>query len=176
MNASFGAAIVAIAISQLGHSDHDPGCPPVGCYGGRGKNWCSEFVSWAYRGAGVPFSGGKSADPWLLNDTGKLIRWFKSNGTWVDRQSPKWKTFEPKPGDYVFIGRARKRGRGLTSRAHSGIVESIDSDGTLHTIEGNNHRRPVMRLEYPNFRMNSQVNGTANGIIRGFGRLKSDQK
>src|SRR5262249_16462857 len=129
--------IVRTAVSQLGRYDQDLDCPERGCYFGKGKNWCSEFVSWVYRKAGVPFSGGGQRD-WLLNDTRKIIAWFSERQSYVDRRSAYWSTYLPEPGDYVFIGRANPSG-GLTDREHSGIVEFVDASGALHTIEGNNH-------------------------------------
>ena len=59
---------------------------------------------------------------------------------------------------------------GVTDRAHSGIVESVSSDGTLHTIEGNNKGKSVGRFQYPLYKTNISNNGPANGIILGFGR------
>ena len=113
-----GSLVIQIAASQIGHSDRDPKCPIHGCYSGYGSNWCSEFVSWVYRQAGIPFTGGTKI-PWLLNDTGKIISWFKANGTYLNRNDPNWKNFKPLPGDYVFIGRARNQGV-FSDRAHSG--------------------------------------------------------
>ena len=162
-----GEAIIAVASSQIGKLDQAPGCPPAGCYLGHGTNWCSEFVSWVYHQAGDSFDGGKS-EPWLLNNTVKVIHWFDERKAYVKRDSDQWKTFVPSPGDYVFIGRVDSNGK-FTSRAHSGIVESVDADGTLHTIEGNNNGRAVARYIYPNYLTNVTDNGPANGIVLGFG-------
>ncbi len=155
-----GNQIVEKAGSQLGKDDED--CPHPGCYGGAGTNWCSEFVSWVYEKAGYPFRPGKT----LLTNTGKIIKWFRRNSTYISRGHPDWDGFIPTPGDYVYIGRA-----GDPNRKHSGIVERIDSDGTLHTIEGNNRGCAVDRYVYPNFRTNTTSNDPpkTRGIVLGFG-------
>ena len=159
--------IVAVAANRIGTVDQDPGCPDRGCYFGNGGNWCSEFVSWVYRRAGYPFSGG-SRGGWLLNDTEKVRAWFEIHATYVTRDDPDWAGFTPRPGDYVFLGRADGLG-GFTTRAHSGIVERLDADGTLRTIEGNNDDRPVGRYAYPSFRTNTTDNFPDGGIVLGFG-------
>lgn len=160
-------SVVNVAVTQIGKSDQDPKCHQGGCYEGNGREWCSEFVSWVYHEAGASFSGGKHID-WLLNDTGSIQTWFEKYGIYINRQSPTWEIFKPISGDYVFIGRVNAKGV-LTERKHSGIVESVDSDGTLHTIEGNNHGQPVARYRYPLYLKNVTDNGPANGIVLGFG-------
>jgi hypothetical protein len=161
------SSILQIAESQLGHGDQDQGCPANGCYMGFGRNWCSEFVSWVYHEAQVPFDGGKPVD-WLLNDTGKIISWFTAENAYIDRNNPNWLNFIPATGDYIFIGRVGSNGA-LTNRQHSGIVEFIDNQGALHTIEGNNNGRPVDRYVYPNYKTNLTDNGPSNGVVLGFG-------
>jgi hypothetical protein len=115
-----------------------------------------------YKEAGYPFRGGDKG--WRLTTTRRVRNWFKANSTYVARGQADWQRFTPTPGDYVYIGRA-----GDPDRKHSGIVERLDADGDLHTIEGNNWGRPVARYVYPNFRTNSTDNGPANGIVLGMG-------
>lgn len=158
-----GNSIVATAATQLGRDDSD--CGGQGCYFGNGKEWCSEFVAWTYNRAGFPFTTGGQGG-WLLTSTTQIIDWFTSHSSYVDRFSPDWGAFTPTPGDYVFIGRV-----GDPERKHSGIVESIDASGTLHTIEGNNAGRRVARYVYPAFRTNTTSNAPTetNGYVKGFG-------
>ena len=157
---SSGNQIVKTAEGQMGKKDSD--CSPPGCYGGDGTNWCSEFVSWVYESAGYPFVPGK----WLLTNTQKIIKWFGKKSTYISRDHTHWDEFTPTPGDYVYIGRA-----GEPDRKHSGIVENVDSDGSLHTIEGNNRGRAVARYVYPNFRTNTTSNDPpkTKGIVLGLG-------
>lgn len=159
--------IVAIAASELGHDDGDARCRGEGCYFARGSNWCSEFVSWVYLEAGAPFDGGRRHD-WLLVNVEEIIAWFEARRAFVRRTDPAWADFVPAPGDYVWIGRVDERGED-TGRMHSGIVEFVDSQGALHTIEGNNAGRPVARFVYPDYAANATDNGPANGIVLGFG-------
>jgi len=157
-----GAKIVQTALSQHGKDDKD--CPKDGCYSAKGKEWCSEFVSWVYNEADVPFTGGRKGG-WLLVDTGKIRRWFKKNRTYIERDDPGWDEFVPSPGDYVFIGRA-----GRPRRKHSGLVRRVRGT-SLETIEGNNKGREVDEYFYPNFKINTTNNATTktNGIVLGFG-------
>lgn len=159
--------ILSVAQDQIGLSDSDNGFQPEGRYGGKGHNWCSEFVSWVYLKAGSPMIDAENPQG-LQNDTGKIIRWFKANGSYLTPEDAGWFSYQPQPGDYVYIGRADSKG-GLTDRKHSGIVEFVSPDGALHTIEGNNHGRPVSRFVYPYFKTNRKENGSANGIILGIG-------
>ena len=158
-----GDAIVATAAGELGRDDDD--CPGRGCYLGNGTDWCSEFVSWCYQRAGFGFTGGAEGG-WLLTNTTRIRSWFGENSTYLERSAPDWNAFRPTLGDYVYIGRA-----GDPDRKHSGVVESVDANGDLHTIEGNNAGRRVGRYVYPAFRSNSTDNGPAetNGIVVGFG-------
>ncbi|MFC1718694.1 discoidin domain-containing protein [Candidatus Poribacteria bacterium] len=153
-----GKQIVDKAATQMGKEDG----PPPGIYGGKGEQWCSEFVSWVYKEAGYPFKPGKE----ILTSTRRIIKWFRRKSTYIERRDSDWDDFTPTPGDYVYIGRA-----GDSDRKHSGIVDYVDSEGTLHTIEGNNRRRPVDKYIYPNFRTNTTNNDPpkTKGIVLGFG-------
>lgn len=163
-----GTGVIEVALSQVGKSDRDAGCPNSGCYGGRQRDWCSEFVSWVYWKSQSPFDGGKT-QPWLLADSSKVVAWFRARKGYFERRDPEWKSLTPSAGDYVLIGRVGRNGK-LTGRRHSGIVEFEDAEGNLHTIEGNNHGRPVARYVYPAFRTNVSSNGPSNGVIIGIGR------
>ena len=162
--------VVSSAIAKIGKHDQD--CPPDGCFSGKGRDWCSEFVSWSHKEAGVPYSGGKKGEEWLLRDSGKIIAWYRMHGRFLTPDSKDWNRFRAHPGDYVFIGRALRNGT-AGNRKHSGLVEFEDEAGTLHTIEGNNHRRPVSRYTYPRYRNNRTDNGPSNGIILGIGTLSA---
>lgn len=117
-----------IAISQVGKEENPRGSnwgkasDPVPEYlASVGINfpasWCMAFMYWCY---------GKAAD-----NLGLINPMFKTGGVltgWGSR--PRSQVKLPKPGD-VFI---MDLGHGL---GHTGIIEKIDEDGTLHTIEGN---------------------------------------
>lgn len=110
--------------------------------------WCSDFVSWVYRAAGVPFTGGYQGG-WLLTNNATIRRWFERRGAWVQKHGPEWRTFQPRPGDYVRI-RTRTWG-------HSAIVRHVEGD-TLHLIEGNAGGR-VRLTRYPAFRDHDRIDG-----------------
>lgn len=158
-----GSAIVATAVGQLGVDDAD--CPGRGCYLGSGGDWCSEFVAWCYQRAGFPFTGGGEGG-WFLSNTTRIRDWFRNNATYLERSDGDWNSTRPTPGDYVYIGRS-----GNPGRQHSGIVEFVDGNGALHTIEGNNAGRRVARYLYPAYRTNSSNNDPreTNGIVVGIG-------
>ena len=161
--------VIRAARSQIGRSDRD--CPKPGCYGGGGRNWCSEFVSWANREAGTPFDGGRDPSPWLLHDAKAISKWYEKHGQFLERESPEFQTYSPSPGDYVLIGTLDSRGK-LTSRRHSGIIERVSKNGILHTLEGNHHRAPVGRYSYPDYLGKSPDKPSSNDIILGIGTLR----
>ena len=62
-------------------------------------------------------------------------------------------TYTPKPGDVMI----QKNGC-----SHTGIVESVDPDGTIHTIEGN-YSNAVKRVTY---RPGSEGYNKISGFVR----------
>jgi hypothetical protein len=107
---------------------------------GSNPPWCSEFVSWSYAAAGIPFIGG-SHGGWMLDNWSRVIRHFSNAGQYVKKGSDRWSEIAPKPGDYVHM------------KGHSAMVLSVDGD-RLTTIEGNVRNRVVSR-EVPNWRSSS---------------------
>ncbi len=116
--------------------------------------WCSDFVSWVYRAAEVPLTGGYEGG-WLVTNNNAMRSWFERRGLWVSKYSPHFATFQPQPGDYVRI-RTRTWG-------HSAIVERVEGE-TLYIIEGNAGGR-VRANRYRNFRQHYKIGGF--GIVTG---------
>jgi hypothetical protein len=136
-----GSEIVRIAQSQLGTGENPPGtnCNPYGpCV-----QWCSLFVAWVWKKAGVPRHGSTATYAY----SGTIYEWAKaheggpfavtapgdpplstpeSNGARV--LSP---TATPAPGDAVLYG------SGPTASDHIGIVERVFPGGQITTIDGN---------------------------------------
>lgn len=83
--------------------------------------WCADFVSWVYKQAGTPFTGGSSGG-WRIPGVSGLRAWFEKNGTYT----PNGSSVTPKPGDvYITAG-----------ESHTGIVEKVEG-GKVYTISGN---------------------------------------
>lgn len=85
-------------------------------------SWCMAFMYWSYSHA----AGQQGIANPLFKTGGVLAQWSNRPGNRV----PLGPDANPQPGD-IFI---MDHGGGL---GHTGIVESVDADGTLHTIEGN---------------------------------------
>lgn len=84
-------------------------------YKGKKYPWCVTFVEWVLR------------DTKLLMKTASasaLGKWFKDNGQW---------TTTPQKGDMIFFN-FHTPGK---LADHIGIVESVNNDGSIVTIEGN---------------------------------------
>jgi hypothetical protein len=120
--------------------------------------WCSDFVSWVYRAAGIPFSGGY-AGGWHLTNNQMIRAWYARRGMFVAKDTPEWRDVRPMPGDYVRIH--------TPTWGHSAIVRYASSD-TLYTIEGNAGGR-VITTRYTNWRTHERIDGfglTTDGAAR----------
>jgi hypothetical protein len=142
--ASTGASaneIVRIAQSQLGTAESPPGsnCNPYGpCV-----QWCSLFVSWVWKRAGIPMQGSTSTYAY----SGSIYEWAKAHeggpfAVTAPGDPPFSKaeangaralppTATPAPGDAVLYG------GGPSASAHVGIVERVFPGGQITTIDGN---------------------------------------
>lgn len=137
-----GNEIVRIAQSQLGRSEDPPGsnCNPYGpC-----EAWCSLFVAWVWKRAGVPMEGSTATYAY----SGTVYEWAKAHeggrlpGATAPGEPP-FSTAEPNgarvlpptatpaPGDAVLYG------SGPTASDHIGIVERVFPGGQITTIDGN---------------------------------------
>ena len=86
-------------------------------YGMDGQPWCAMFISWLFRDT-LEAIGGKFA----YTPTG--ANWFKRNLRW---------STTPKVGAIVFFDFPDS----VTRIQHVGIVEKVNADGSIVTIEGN---------------------------------------
>jgi hypothetical protein len=125
---------LAFAQQEVGQTEQPPGSndsPRIADYrsatAGSGIGpWCAYFVSWAAKNAGAPLGeagqgfGGVSA----------VSAWAQRTGRW----NPAASGTPPQAGDLIVWG-----GR------HVGIVESVDPDGQIHTIEGNSSNMVTRR-------------------------------
>lgn len=137
-----GNEIVRIAQSQLGRTEDPPGtnCNPYGpCV-----EWCSLFVAWVWKRAGVPLEGSAATYAY----SGTVYEWAQAHeggglpGATAPGEPP-FSTAEPNgarvlsptatpaPGDAVLYG------SGPTASDHIGIVERVFPGGQITTIDGN---------------------------------------
>ncbi|GAB2860318.1 hypothetical protein GCM10022221_69820 [Actinocorallia aurea] len=82
--------------------------------------WCNMFVSWVAEQTGMEDTVGQ--DAWTVAHA----KWFKEEGRWGTT---------PKAGAIVFFNWSGEKG--LDDIQHVGIVDHVDDDGTIHTVEGN---------------------------------------
>jgi hypothetical protein len=116
------ADVLAAARSQLGTVERPPGTnrTPYGAeYGNDGQPWCAKFVWWAFRKSLASSLIPKAAY------TPTFAQWFRDRRQWGARPRPGAVVFFDFPGDNVH------------RISHVGLVESVNGDGTVTTIEGN---------------------------------------
>jgi hypothetical protein len=122
--------ILSFADQQLGYQDHGYYCTKFGpC-----ETWCSLFVTWVWRDAGVPVPS--------LAFTGDLYYWAKATTSVIGARAL------PAPGDAVLFGTGPST---VNTSLHTGIVEGV-YPGYLVTVEGDSlHavRRYVVPLRDP---------------------------
>jgi hypothetical protein len=127
-----GRAALQAALGEVGVAEQPPGSndsPRIAQFrqatAGSGVGpWCAYFVSWAARQAGAPIgdSGqgfGRVDDVWA---------WGQRTG----RATPAAGA-TPQPGDLIVWDE------------HIGIVQSVDPDGSIHTVEGNSSDKVSQR-------------------------------
>jgi hypothetical protein len=129
------SSILTAAESQIGQTEQPPGSndgPAIATYRGAvagaqaGEPWCAYFVSWAAAQAGTPIGNNGQG----LGSVAGITDWAQQNGRLLPASAT------PQPGDLILFG-----------TRHVGIVESVNPDGTLTTVEGNhgNAVQPVTR-------------------------------
>jgi CHAP domain len=129
-------AMVAAARTQVGQAEYPPGSnesPAITEYRGAVQGavvgpWCADFASWSAAQAGIPL--GQNGEG--FQSVSALWSWAESSGRAVPAS-----VGTPQAGDLIVWG-----------GEHVGIVESVDPDGTIHTIEGNSSDEVAQRT-YP---------------------------
>jgi hypothetical protein len=122
---STGVQLLGAAESQVGVTEVPMGSndgPQISMYrdavagAAPSEPWCASFVSWAAAQAGEPVgANGQGTD-----SVAQLTDWAASNGRLLPASAT------PAPGDLILFG-----------THHVGVVESVNPDGSLTTIEGN---------------------------------------
>jgi len=146
-----GKSIIKTAAKYLGFNEAN------GSYkkftNGRTEAWCADFVTYvtkeAFRAAGksIPAGFGSPSVSGLRDwgiRTGRYMQTAgKSNKAGLIAKNVK-------PGDIIIF-----KNQGAS---HTGIVEKVDSNGTIHTIEGNTSNKVARRTYAAN-------NGRISGFI-----------
>jgi hypothetical protein len=130
------SSAVQAAEAEVGQTEQPPGSndsPRIAEYrtavAGAGVGpWCAQFVSWCAKQAGTP-----------LGEAGQGFQSVEAVSAWAQRTGrlqPAGST--PQPGDLIVWG-----------GEHIGLVESVDPDGAIHTIEGNSSNAVSKRTYGP---------------------------
>ncbi|WP_395110202.1 CHAP domain-containing protein [Actinomadura sp. SCN-SB] len=102
----------------------------------KGAQWCDMFISWVGEQTGAR---GMGADAYTVSHA----EWFKDNDRWGTKA---------RPGAVVFFNFDGDKSIG--SIEHVGLVDKVNGDGTISTIEGNSNDAVEKRI-----RDNSEVVG-----------------
>jgi hypothetical protein len=129
-----GQRALQFAQAEVGQAEQPPGSndsPRIAEYrtatAGSGIGpWCAYFVSWAAQQAGAPLGEAGQG----FGSVSAVASWAQRTGRW----SPAASGQPPQAGDLIVWG-----------GEHVGIVESVDPDGTIHTIEGNSSNMVTRR-------------------------------
>jgi cell wall-associated NlpC family hydrolase len=131
---SAGLRALAVARGEIGVREQPPGSndgPRLATYRSAvagsyaGAPWCAYFVSWAAAQAGAPIGDGGTG----LGSVAQIHDWAQRTGRLVS---------QPQAGDLILFG-----------TAHVGIVESVNPDGSLTTVEGNSSDQVARRQHSP---------------------------
>jgi hypothetical protein len=128
-----GQAILNAVRPEVGVAEQPPGSndsPRIAQFrqatAGSGVGpWCAYFASWAARQAGVPL-GDQGQGFGRVDD---VYAWAQKSGKAI----PNGPGVHPQPGDLIVWDE------------HIGVVDSVDSDGSIHTIEGNSSDKVSQR-------------------------------
>jgi hypothetical protein len=129
-----GQRALALAQQEIGQTEQPPGSndsPRIAEYrtatAGSGIGpWCAYFVSWAAKDAGAPLGEAGQG----FGSVAAVSSWAQRTGRWNPAASGQ----PPQAGDLIVWG-----------GQHIGIVESVDADGKIHTIEGNSSNMVTRR-------------------------------
>jgi cell wall-associated NlpC family hydrolase len=133
---------LAAAQTQIGQTEQPPGSndgPAIAMYRSAvegaypGAPWCAYFVSWAAAQAGAPIGDRGQG----LGSVAAIAEWAGRTGRLVS---------QPQPGDLILFG-----------TRHVGIVQSVNPDGSLTTVEGNASNAVSVEQHSP---------GEATGFVR----------
>lgn len=115
-----GARIINYRRAVLGYGENPRSAEP----------WCADFVSWAWRRAGVPIGfDGRGSDY-----VPELVAWARLTRRWHWARAG----YTPRSGDLIVYK------SGGSQRGHIGLVVKLQG-GRVHTVEGNLGDRVMRR-------------------------------
>ncbi|EAW34079.1 CHAP domain-containing protein [Lyngbya sp. PCC 8106] len=117
------ARVIQIAANEVGYTEYPPGSNTTKYgqwYGMNHVPWCAIFVSYCFDQARISLPI-RTPKGFAYCPDG--VRWFQNQSQWYS---------QPQVGDLVFYC---WRGDGIAD--HIGIVESVNPDGSIISIEGN---------------------------------------
>lgn len=146
--------VLARAIAEVGYREGRNDDNKYGrWYGMNHAPWCAMFLSWVFYHEGLPLPATISKG---FARTLFGAQWFQRHGRW---------TTTPARGHVVFYDLSAK----VDSIDHVGIVERVNGDGSIRTIEGNtsgggsrqgngvyakNRRRGIVGYGAPDYQQN----------------------
>jgi hypothetical protein len=130
-----GQRALQVAEGEIGQTEQPPGSndsPRIAEYrtatAGSGIGpWCAYFVSWAAKQAGTPLGEAGQG----FGSVAAVSSWAQRTGRWTPAAAGQ----PPQPGDLIVWG-----------GEHVGMVESVDGDGRIHTVEGNSSNMVTRRV------------------------------
>lgn len=130
-----GQRALQVAEGEIGQTEQPPGSndsPRIAEYrtatAGSGIGpWCAYFVSWAAKQAGTPLGEAGQG----FGSVSAVASWAQRTGRWTPAAAGR----PPQPGDLIVWG-----------GEHVGMVESVDADGKIHTVEGNSSNMVTRRV------------------------------
>lgn len=87
------------------------------------QGWCGRFVWWCFYSTGIDrayYNGMYTGSPQ------KMMEWAEENDLFIEKS-------EAQPGDILIKMYA-------ADSPHAGIIECVDEDGTIHSIERNHYQ------------------------------------
>jgi hypothetical protein len=115
--------VIKLAQQELGYVETPVNRTKYGTWYGMDKQpWCAMFVSYCFYFSELPLPI-KNKKGFAYCPDG--VNWFKQQNRFFD---------DPQPGDVVFFDWPTDQ---VFRAQHVGIVESINADGSVKTIEGN---------------------------------------
>lgn len=123
--------------------------------------WCTMFVSWITKQAGIPFKDDQTGS-WKLTNSRQLASYLEKHGTWHSAAEAQQKNLQPRVGDMVVFW----RGDFEDNLGHATIVVNIDdADGTADLVGGNQKDHVALSQDFP---------WLHNYGLLGFGRPEKD--